>query len=76
MMVFWWTQNFGITKLEKRALADIGFTLDNDQYLQDMNQGCGTWPKPGRLALMKRPSPGRVRFRNGYYQEYLRTEAI
>ena len=27
----------------ERALADIGFTLDKDQYLRDMSQGLGTW---------------------------------
>ena len=26
-----------------RALADIGFTMDEDQYLRDMNQGLATW---------------------------------
>jgi hypothetical protein len=30
-------------KAGESALADIGLTLDKDQYLGDMNQGFGTW---------------------------------
>ena len=59
-----------------RALADIGLTLDKDQYLQDMSQGLGTWAQ-ARAAGMDEPTISRQReVRNDYYQEYLRTEAI
>ncbi len=34
---------FWYYKAGERALADIGVTLDKDQYLRDMNQGSGTW---------------------------------
>ena len=34
---------FWYYKAGERALADIGLTLDKDQYLRDMNQGLGTW---------------------------------
>jgi HAD superfamily hydrolase (TIGR01509 family) len=60
----------------ERALADIGFTLDKDQYLRDMNQGLGTWTQ-ARAAGIDEQTIGRQReARDEYYQEYLRTEAI
>jgi beta-phosphoglucomutase-like phosphatase (HAD superfamily) len=34
---------FWYYKAGERALADIGLTVDKDQYLRDMNQGLGTW---------------------------------
>jgi HAD superfamily hydrolase (TIGR01509 family) len=59
-----------------RALAEVGLTLDMDQYLRDMNQGLGTWAQ-ARAAGMDEQTISRQReVRNGYYQEYLRTEAI
>ena len=59
-----------------RALADIGFTLDKDQYLRDMQQGLATWAQ-ARAAGIDEPTISRQReVRNGYYQEYLRTERI
>lgn len=33
---------FWYYKAAERALADVGLTLDKDQYLRDMNQGLGT----------------------------------
>lgn len=60
----------------ERALADIGFSLDKDQYLRDMNRGMGTWVQ-ARAAGIDEQAIGRCRAaRDGYYQEYLRTEAI
>lgn len=60
----------------ERALADIGLTLDKDQYLSDMAQGLGTWA-PARAAGIDEQTIDRMReVRNAYYQEYLRTEAI
>jgi HAD superfamily hydrolase (TIGR01509 family) len=67
---------FWYYKAGERALADIGFTLDKDQYLRDMTQGSGTWAQ-ARAAGVDEQAIGRQRaVRNRYYQEYLRTEAI
>jgi HAD superfamily hydrolase (TIGR01509 family) len=67
---------FWYYKAGERALADIGLTLDKDQYLRDMNQGFGTWVQ-ARAAGIDEQTIGRQReVRNDYYQEYLRTEAI
>ncbi|WP_018352395.1 HAD family hydrolase [Longispora albida] len=63
-------------KAGERALADIGFTLDKDQYLQDMNQGLATWAQ-ARAAGVGEETISRQRVvRDAYYQEYPRTEAI
>jgi HAD superfamily hydrolase (TIGR01509 family) len=60
----------------ERALADIGFTVDKDQYVRDSNQGLGTWAQ-ARAAGIDEPTISRQRVvRDDYYQEYLRTEAI
>ncbi|GAB2608393.1 haloacid dehalogenase [Paractinoplanes abujensis] len=59
-----------------RALADIGFTVDRDQYTRDMNQSGGTWAR-ARAAGVDEQTLGRQRaVRDAYYQEYLRTEDI
>jgi HAD superfamily hydrolase (TIGR01509 family) len=63
-------------KAGERALADIGFTLDKDQYLRDMDEGQATWAQ-ARAAGIDEQTISRLReVRNDYYQEYLRTEAI
>ena len=60
----------------ERALADIGLTLDKDQYLRDMGQGLGTWAG-ARAAGIDEQTISRLRaVRDDYYQEYLRTEDI
>jgi HAD superfamily hydrolase (TIGR01509 family) len=67
---------FWYCKAGERALADIGLTLDKDQYLRDMNQGLGTWAQ-ARAAGTDEQTIGRQReLRDNYYREYLRTEAI
>lgn len=67
---------FWYYKAGERALADIGLTLDKDQYLRDMNQGLGTWSQ-ARAAGVDEQAISRLRaLRNDYYQEYLRTESI
>jgi HAD superfamily hydrolase (TIGR01509 family) len=59
-----------------RALADVGLTLDRDQYLRDMSQVAGTWAQ-ARAAGVDEATIRRQRVvRDRYYQEYLRTEAI
>ncbi len=60
----------------ERALADIGFTLDKDQYLRDMTQGGATFAQP-RAAGIDEQTIDRVRkIRDEFYQEYIRTEVI
>jgi HAD superfamily hydrolase (TIGR01509 family) len=60
----------------QRALADIGVALDEEQYLRDMNQGLGTWSR-ARAAGIDDDTIDRARVaRDGYYQDYLRTEDI
>lgn len=59
-----------------RALADVGVVLDGAQYLDDMSRGLGTWAQ-ARTAGVDEPTIERLReARNGYYQEYLRTQPI
>src|ERR1700761_3363382 len=60
----------------ERALADIGFTLDKDQYLRDMNQGLSTWAQARAAGIDEQTLSRQREVRNDYYQEYLRTEAI
>ncbi len=59
-----------------RALADIGFTMDEDQYLRDMNQGLATWAQARAAGIDEETISRQREVRNGYYQEYLRTERI
>ncbi|SEM04792.1 hypothetical protein SAMN04488688_10887 [Paenibacillus sp. cl141a] len=41
-------------KAGERAMADIGFTLDKDQYLRDMTQSLGTWSQVSAAGINKR----------------------
>ena len=60
----------------QRALAEIGVTLDEEEYLQDMSDGLGTWVR-ARAAGVDEATIDRQRaVRDAYYQEYLRTEPI
>jgi len=59
-----------------RALADIGFTMDEDQYLRDMNEGLATWAQARAAGIDERTISRQREVRNEYYQEYLRTERI
>ena len=67
---------FWYYKAGERALADIGLTLDKDQYLRDMNQGSGTWAQARAAGIDEQTISRQRDVRNDYYQEYLRTEAI
>ena len=60
----------------ERALADIGFALDRDQYLRDMTQGLATWAQARAAGIDEQTISRQREVRNAYYQEYLRTEAI
>jgi HAD superfamily hydrolase (TIGR01509 family) len=59
-----------------RALADVGFPMDEDQYLRDMNQGLATWAQARAAGIDEETISRQREVRNGYYQEYLRTERI
>ncbi|MCM3257841.1 HAD family hydrolase [Paenibacillus lautus] len=63
-------------KAGERALADIGFTLDKDQYLRDMTQSLGTWSQARAAGINEQTITKQREVRNAYYQEYLRTETI
>ena len=67
---------FWYYKAGERALADVGLTLDKDQYLRDMNQGLGTWAQARAAGIDERTISRQREVRDDYYQEYLRTEAI
>ena len=67
---------FWYYKAGERALADIGLTLDKDQYLRDMNQGLGTWRQALAAGIDEQTISRQRRVRDNYYQEYLRSEAI
>ncbi|MEV6522753.1 HAD-IA family hydrolase [Longispora sp. NPDC051575] len=60
----------------ERALADIGFTQDKGRYLRDMPQGLATWAQARAAGVDERTIDRQRAVRDGYYQEYLRTEAI
>ena len=67
---------FWYYKAGERALADIGLTLDKDQYLRDMNQGLGTWAQARAAGIDEQAISRQRKVRDHYYQDYLRTEAI
>ena len=67
---------FWYYKAGERALADIGFTLDRDQYLREMTQGLVTWAQARAAGIDEETISRQREVRNDYYQEYLRTEAI
>ena len=67
---------FWYYKAGERALSDIGFTLDRDQYLRDMTQGLATWSQARAAGIDEQTISRQREVRNVYYQEYLRTEDI
>ncbi len=63
-------------KAGARALAELGLTLDRDEYVRGMGHGLGTWAQ-ARAAGVDEEIISRQRVvRDGYYRDYLRTEAI
>ena len=63
-------------KAGERALAEIGLTVDKDQYLRDMGQGLGTWAQARVAGVDERTINRQREVRDAYYREYLRTEPI
>ena len=60
----------------QRALADVGVTLNQEQYLRAMSQGLGTWAQARAAGIDEQTISRQREVRDAYYQEYLRTEAI
>ena len=67
---------FWYYKAGERALADIGFTMDRDQYLRDMTQGAATWAQAIAAGIDEQTISSQREVRDLYYQEYLRTQDI
>ena len=67
---------FWYFKAGERALADVGFAMDRDQYLRDMTQGAATWAQAVAAGIDQETIGRQREVRNGYYQEYLRTQDI
>jgi HAD superfamily hydrolase (TIGR01509 family) len=67
---------FWYYKAGERALADVGLTLDEDQYLRDMTLGLGTWAQARAAGIDEDTISRQRKVRDAYYQEYLRTQAI
>jgi HAD superfamily hydrolase (TIGR01509 family) len=67
---------FWYFKAAERALADIGFILDKQQYMKDMTQGAGSWAQAKAAGLDTQTLSTRRVARDAYYQEFLKTEAI
>lgn len=60
----------------RRALADVGFALEKEQYLRDMSQGLGSWARARAAGIDERTIDRLRKARDEYYQEYLRTKDI
>ena len=67
---------FWYHRAAERALADVGLTLDKDQYLRDMNAGSGTWAQARAAGVDEQTISRQRAARDDCYQHYLRTEAI
>lgn len=63
-------------KAGERALSDIGFQLDLETYLSDMDAGLGTWSQIKAAGVDDDILESVRAARNTYYQEYLRTQPI
>jgi HAD superfamily hydrolase (TIGR01509 family) len=67
---------FWYYKAGQRALAEVGATLDKEQYLRDMSRGLGTWTQARAKGIDEQTISRLRKVRDAYYQDYLRTEAI
>ena len=67
---------FWYYKAGARALADIGFTLDRDQYLRDMTQESATWAQAITAGIDEQTISRQREVRDVYYQEYVTSEDI
>lgn len=60
----------------ERALAEVGFTQDREQYVQDMQHGNPSWAQARRAGIDEATIDRLRAVRDRYYQEYVRTEDI
>ena len=60
----------------ERALAEVGFVLNKEQYLIDMAQGVGSWVQARSAGIDEHTIDKLRKVRNTYYQYYLQTESI
>ncbi|KQY64518.1 MULTISPECIES: HAD family hydrolase [unclassified Nocardioides] len=67
---------FWYYKAGERALADIGFTLDKEEYLRGMGNAIGTWAQARAAGIDEQTLDRQREVRDHYYQEHLQTEAI
>ncbi|KQZ70441.1 HAD family hydrolase [Nocardioides sp. Root151] len=67
---------FWYYKAGERALADIGFTLDQEEYLRGMGNAIGTWAQARAAGIDEQTLDRQREVRDHYYQEHLQTEAI
>jgi HAD superfamily hydrolase (TIGR01509 family) len=63
-------------KAGERALAEVGVTLDKDQYLRDMTQGLGTWTQARAAGVDELIISRQRELRDELYREYLANEVI
>ena len=55
-------------KAGQRALAEVGLSLDKDQYVRDMSQGLGTWDRA--RAPDRKPVESRSRARVAAWKDW------
>lgn len=60
----------------EKALAEVGFTLDPTQYLEDMKGSGGSWAQARRAGVDEDTIALARVHRDEYYQQFLRTEHI
>ena len=60
----------------RRALAELGFTLEKDAYLERMARGESSWDLAIAAGVDPELAARQRRQRDHYYQEYLRCEDI
>ncbi len=60
----------------KRALSELGISLDRESYLEMMSKGASCWKEAINLGFDKAAVSRQKEIRNHYYQEYLKSENI
>ncbi len=67
---------FWYYKAGERALADVGLTLDQGEYVRGMSEGLGTWAQARAAGIDEQTINTLRQARDHYYQVYLRTEPL
>lgn len=60
----------------RSALAEVGVSLELEQYLRDMSDGRGTWAQARAAGVDERVISGLRQRRDAIYQHLLRTQPI